>query len=49
MKDGLAAVVKDEFVVITGSIYLVGEAMELLGLAEAVDERDLNEWKMSQP
>lgn len=36
---------KDEpFVVITGSLYLVGEAMELLGLAPASNERGLNEW-----
>jgi dihydrofolate synthase/folylpolyglutamate synthase len=36
----------DPFVVITGSLYLIGEAMELLGLAppNAVNERDLNEW-----
>jgi len=49
LKEGLAAVAKDEFVVITGSIFLLGEAMELLGLAAAVDEKDLNEWKMSRP
>jgi dihydrofolate synthase/folylpolyglutamate synthase len=36
----------DSFVVVTGSLYLVGEAMELLHLAPAgaVNERDLNEW-----
>ena len=35
----------DEQVVITGSLYLVGEAMELLGIASAPaqDERTLNE------
>jgi len=49
LEEGLAAVAKDDFVVITGSIYLLGEAMELLGLAAAVDEKDLNEWKMSRP
>ena len=49
LENGLAAVEKDGFVVITGSIYLLGEAMELLGLAAAVEEKDLNEWKMSQP
>jgi dihydrofolate synthase/folylpolyglutamate synthase len=33
------------FVVITGSLYLVGEALERLGFAgEARGERDLNEW-----
>ena len=37
---------KDPFVVIAGSLYLVGEAMELLHLAAtpAGDERKLNEW-----
>ena len=49
LEDGLAVVAADDFVVITGSIYLLGEAMELLGLASAVDEKDLNEWKMSRP
>ena len=35
----------DEFVVITGSLYLVGEALELLGLSPAGgSERGLNEW-----
>jgi dihydrofolate synthase/folylpolyglutamate synthase len=37
---------KDEpFVVVTGSLYLVGEALEQLGLSPAgAGERDLNEW-----
>jgi dihydrofolate synthase/folylpolyglutamate synthase len=36
----------EEFVVITGSLYLVGEALELLGLSPAGrDERGLNEWR----
>jgi dihydrofolate synthase/folylpolyglutamate synthase len=36
----------DPFVVITGSLYLVGEAMEILHLTSAAhaDERNLNEW-----
>ena len=35
----------DRFVVVTGSLYLVGEALELLGLSlSAGDERALNEW-----
>jgi hypothetical protein len=35
------------FVVIAGSLYLVGEAMELLHLARASesDEKGLNEWQ----
>ena len=38
----------DRFVVVTGSFYLVGEALEALGLADAVGERKLNEWTMSK-
>jgi dihydrofolate synthase/folylpolyglutamate synthase len=36
----------DPFVLITGSLYLVGEAMDLLGLSasKAQNERGLNEW-----
>jgi len=35
----------DAFVVIAGSLYLVGEALELLGLSPAAEsERGLNEW-----
>ncbi len=36
----------DSFLVITGSLYLVGEAMELLHIAEVPsgDERQLNDW-----
>ena len=49
LSKGLESIRDDSFVVITGSIYLVGEAMEALGLAKAVGERGLNEWKMSQP
>ena len=38
-------------VIVTGSLYLVGEALELLGLSPATgDERALNEWSVrSQP
>ena len=41
---------KDEpFVVITGSLYLIGEALELLGISPAtIDERGLNEWTASK-
>lgn len=37
---------QDGFVVVAGSLYLIGEAMELLHLsaAKAVEERKLNEW-----
>jgi len=35
----------DAFVIITGSLYLVGEALEMLGLSpDAASERGLNEW-----
>ena len=44
LKEGLETVKDDPFVVITGSIYLVGEALEKLGLADAIGERGLNEW-----
>ena len=45
----LAAALKafdnEEFIVITGSLYLVGEALELLGAGtDAAGERRLNEW-----
>ena len=36
---------QDRFVVVAGSLHLVGEAMELLGLAPGLtNERELNEW-----
>ncbi len=42
----LEATAQDSFVVITGSLYLVGEALELLRLdmGRTLDERGLNEW-----
>jgi dihydrofolate synthase / folylpolyglutamate synthase len=47
--DSLAGALKkinrDDFTVVTGSLYLVGEALELFGLSPAAsDERALNEW-----
>jgi dihydrofolate synthase/folylpolyglutamate synthase len=40
----------DPFVVVTGSLYLVGEALELLGAAEGRPgaERGLNEWRTAR-
>jgi dihydrofolate synthase/folylpolyglutamate synthase len=35
---------RQNFIVVTGSLYLVGEALELLGLSPAENERALNEW-----
>ena len=41
----LARIEREPFVVIAGSLYLIGEAMELLGLSNpAAGERALNEW-----
>jgi len=40
----------DRFVVVTGSLYLVGETLELLGLSPAgSDERGLNDWAGTPP
>jgi dihydrofolate synthase/folylpolyglutamate synthase len=45
LPDALIACKHAGFIVITGSLYLVGEALDLLGLARAgVSERGLNEW-----
>ncbi len=45
LAEALQRTASDRFVVITGSLYLVGEAMELLGLGETgASERELNEW-----
>jgi dihydrofolate synthase/folylpolyglutamate synthase len=46
LSEALSAAARDPFVVIAGSLYLVGEAFELLALVPAADrdERGLNEW-----
>ena len=45
LKEGLQRSADNDFIVITGSLYLVGEALELLGLSPATPgERVLNEW-----
>ena len=46
LRDALAETAADTFVTIAGSLYLIGEAMELLHLspAKAKSERGLNEW-----
>ena len=50
LADALDKSAGDRFVVITGSLYLVGEALELLGLSPAgTAERGLNEWTGPQP
>lgn len=47
--EALSLVARDPFVVITGSLYLVGEATELLGLSSIRGERALNEWTAARP
>jgi dihydrofolate synthase/folylpolyglutamate synthase len=45
LTDALKKISNIDFVVVTGSLYLVGEALELLGLSPAAkSERELNEW-----
>jgi len=50
LADALKLTTNDPFVLITGSLYLVGEAMELLGLSPATlrSERGLNEWTLKK-
>jgi dihydrofolate synthase / folylpolyglutamate synthase len=45
-REALNEASKDKFIVMAGSLYLVGEAMELLGVSSgnAGEERRLNEW-----
>jgi dihydrofolate synthase/folylpolyglutamate synthase len=47
LRPALASIEADAFVVIAGSLYLIGEAMELLGLSsvKGLPERELNEWR----
>ena len=45
LRAALGKIASDEFVIVTGSLYLVGEALESFGLSPATsDERALNEW-----
>jgi dihydrofolate synthase / folylpolyglutamate synthase len=46
LKEALKLAEKDEFLVIAGSLYLIGDAMELLGLSSGNggNEQKLNEW-----
>jgi dihydrofolate synthase/folylpolyglutamate synthase len=47
LRSALDQAASDRFVVVTGSLYLVGEALVLLGLSPATgDERALNEWSV---
>lgn len=45
LADALVALSAEPRVVIAGSLYLIGEALERLGLSAAAGERDLNEWQ----
>ena len=48
--EALKQTTKDDFVIVTGSLYLVGEALELLKLLPmSDDERALNEWTAPSP
>jgi len=45
LHEALGKTAGDDFIVVTGSLYLVGEALEAFGLSPATsDERALNEW-----
>jgi folylpolyglutamate synthase/dihydropteroate synthase len=48
LSNALAMAAPADFVAIAGSLYLIGEAMELLHLtaAKSTEERSLNEWSM---
>ena len=48
LQEGLGIVKAAPFVVITGSFYLIGEALEAMGLVETLGERGLNEWTISK-
>ena len=50
LREALEKTAGDDFVVVTGSLYLVGEALELAGLSPATGgERALNEWTAKTP
>jgi folylpolyglutamate synthase/dihydropteroate synthase len=44
LDDALAQAARDPLVLVSGSLYLIGEALELLGEVPASGERALNEW-----
>ncbi len=50
LAQALEKAANDPFVLITGSLYLVGEAMELLKVSPAgnINERGLNEWRQKK-
>jgi dihydrofolate synthase/folylpolyglutamate synthase len=45
LSEALQEAATEQFVIVTGSLYLIGEALELLGrVSPAKSERELNEW-----
>jgi dihydrofolate synthase / folylpolyglutamate synthase len=45
LAEALRHTANEQFIIITGSLYLIGEALELLGqFSSAKSERELNEW-----
>jgi folylpolyglutamate synthase/dihydropteroate synthase len=46
VQQAFARAAQDRFVIVAGSLYLIGEALELLGEKSAADERTLNEWSV---
>jgi dihydrofolate synthase / folylpolyglutamate synthase len=49
LADALLKSAHDKIVVVAGSLYLIGEAMEILGEVPAQGERTLNEWSARPP
>jgi dihydrofolate synthase / folylpolyglutamate synthase len=51
LTEALAATSQETFVVVAGSLYLIGEALEALHLSAATEhqERTLNEWSVAPP
>jgi dihydrofolate synthase / folylpolyglutamate synthase len=49
LREAIIASKDESFIVVTGSLYLVGEMLELFGLSPAnADERGLNEWERAR-
>ena len=49
LTEGLEKMGEEPLVVVAGSIYLIGEVMEQLGLVEPARERGLNDWQIFNP
>ena len=47
LEEALGRSTDETLIAITGSLYLIGEAMELLGISPSRNERGLNEWQPS--